>query len=277
MVTSLVKRALDLYLLVTNTSLIRKDPTTPPPHPRSEGGVLPSSRPGRLARRSPRSTLQWQLGPKGSREPAQVMGLEGHMEHVGAGRQQRGKQGEERRAPVFFSKSARRPQGTSSLHHHLLHSLPFPLTSAAPGLIPKPPTPRRSVSHSPLPTDKPRLRPQMAPPHRDSFWSPLSLMLLPVGAIRLLCTRNRKHCKWGNSEDKASPYGNQSLFFSREDLVFVFRHISLLDPSPWVEKPSSPLPVGVSKKGAKSQRAEQGRQERDPKSSEEGALVQEKE
>lgn len=60
-------------------------------------------------------------------------------------------------------------------------------------------------------------------------------------------------------------------------MVFLFQHISLLDPSQWVEKPSSLLPVGLSKEGASSQKAEQGRQERDPKSSKEGALMQGKE
>lgn len=60
-------------------------------------------------------------------------------------------------------------------------------------------------------------------------------------------------------------------------MVFLFQHISLLDPSQWMEKPSSLLSVGLSKEGAKRQKAEQGRQERGPKSSEEGALVQGKE
>lgn len=54
-------------------------------------------------------------------------------------------------------------------------------------------------------------------------------MLLPVGHIRLLCLGNRKRWKWGPSENKASPYGNWSIF-PRQGVVFPFQHISLLDP-----------------------------------------------
>lgn len=108
--------------------------------PSGEGRLLPSFQP---------RALQQQLAPKGSWEPAEVMGLEGQMEHLVAGAGW-----EERQARVFFSKSTRRPQETEGgqrVHCHLLRSAP--LTSAPPQAASPTSHPRRSVAATctPLP------------------------------------------------------------------------------------------------------------------------------